>query len=409
LINGLEDKKVYTDNDDNVTVEFEWTLSGIDEYKRAFFDGFNINVTATDRNGNVGYKNDKLDSIKDIVISAFIGIMNTIGKIISNLASLFLDFLWSVLECYINTIMTPYRLIAQPFVNELKNIQNFVDTFDLSDGLETIDGLLNAMFLGLLDKFKPFLDIMESIENLLKPILDAIKSAIQDIIDFISNLLFPAKSNSNEDDKGQNDISGGMQLSMLKGILSVIGIKLDWNNVLDGVLECEDEWALFSTFWQILACIFIGFQIPTAAAFAIGIPSATAVGTGGATTTVGTSTKVLQSVVKFAHLDISGVSQLLEGLFISILCNLVLLLLPEMDIPILLGFTLLSIYSLIETACGSAKILVKTPEPFISCAIGIANVAVIIDTVFYILNCIDRWDEIKDWFNNMFSTPIVLK
>jgi len=129
---GLDDRIVYTNNDDNVTLEFEWHLSGRDEYKRAFCDGFKINISAVDRNGNLGFRNEKLDSIKDIVVSAFLGPLLAIAKFIIELASGVFSWIANlikslfdavlsgakqVLDDFTSYIMKPFKELAERIIN----------------------------------------------------------------------------------------------------------------------------------------------------------------------------------------------------------------------------------------------------------------------------------------------------
>ena len=128
FILGLENKKIFTNNEENVTVEFKWKLSGIDEYKRAFLDGFKINVTATDRNNNIGYRNEKLDSIKDIVVSAFLGALLAIVDFIAELFNFLFDLIISLMEAIftkaLDLFLKGLEILFNPVIDILVNIGN---------------------------------------------------------------------------------------------------------------------------------------------------------------------------------------------------------------------------------------------------------------------------------------------
>jgi len=88
-ITGLEDRILHTNNAQNVSYTFEWSVNSVDKYKRVLFKGFKINVSAKDRNGNIGFKEDELPSIKDMVVSFFLGPLMNIVTIISEIVTNF--------------------------------------------------------------------------------------------------------------------------------------------------------------------------------------------------------------------------------------------------------------------------------------------------------------------------------
>jgi len=112
-ISGLPDIIQYCNNATNVSKIFEWELKGVDEYKRAFFLGFKINLTSVDRNGNVGFKNDELKSISEMVVSFFLGPLFNIVSIISNIVSGFFSWIFNAIKEIMNY---PLKLIKDGMI-----------------------------------------------------------------------------------------------------------------------------------------------------------------------------------------------------------------------------------------------------------------------------------------------------
>lgn len=140
LISGLEDKLIHTNNDDNVTIVMEWTLTGVDEYKRAFLNGFNINVTATDRNGNIGFRNENLDSIKDIVVSAFLGPLLAYIEFLKELASNIFNWIYDAVTLVFDTLINMVDVVIQTiksflmqYIGDLGEIRNYDDFCEVMD------------------------------------------------------------------------------------------------------------------------------------------------------------------------------------------------------------------------------------------------------------------------------------
>ena len=209
FISGLEDKKIYTDNDDNVTVEFEWTLSGIDEYKRAFFDGFKINVTATDRNGNVGFRNEKLDSIKDIVVSAFLGPLLAIAKFIAELASGIFNwlngFITNLFETVVQKIDEVLNIVLTFLNSIVEEVIQSINEGYLEDVLSTIMDILTHPIMWVLFAMDIIITIVLLVVSGI-PIVTVVSTAISLILLVISMLLMDGQSDEEGEDNLLNKI-----------------------------------------------------------------------------------------------------------------------------------------------------------------------------------------------------------
>lgn len=205
-IGGLQDKRKDTDNDDNVTVEFKWSLSGVGKYKRAFCRGFKINVTATDRNGNVGFRNEKLDSIKDIVVSAFLGALSAIAKFITELISSLFDWIYDAIQLYFEMYTLPLQLSVKDVFSEFPILDDLFEKFD-DNPSDAVWEVLNTLLLGIPEKLTFFTSLFETIQKLLDPIISVMESLIDTVKDFIQSVMFPGqKDREGSPNSGNNGI-----------------------------------------------------------------------------------------------------------------------------------------------------------------------------------------------------------
>ena len=120
-IRGLEDKSIITNNQKNITQKFEWTISGLSKIKRSVWDGFKLNVSVKDRNNNIGFKENEIGSIKDIVLSFFIGTLLSIVKIIMAFVDLLISLITDLAEIYFN-------IMIEPVVNGINKMMDLITT-----------------------------------------------------------------------------------------------------------------------------------------------------------------------------------------------------------------------------------------------------------------------------------------
>ncbi len=149
-IQGLEDQAVHTNNVVNTTQQFDWKISGFDGYYRALFKGFKINITATDRNNNVGFRNEKLDSIKDIVVSAFLGPLISLAKMITELVSGIFTWLSDMVKNLFNSVISLIKNTINQFLSTIgEYIAEIINSFKaIIDSGETSKGGLAELCCG---------------------------------------------------------------------------------------------------------------------------------------------------------------------------------------------------------------------------------------------------------------------
>ena len=140
-----------------MSYRFEWTISGISKIKSAVWDGFALNVTVVDRNENLGFKEDKIGSIKNIVVSFFLGALLTAVKFITELASGIFEWIYSVIE---NIVLSPVNIVLEQ-INSLLNqfaeisnklMKNYVknNSIPKEDMLSLLSIIFNPIFIGLI-------------------------------------------------------------------------------------------------------------------------------------------------------------------------------------------------------------------------------------------------------------------
>ena len=198
-ISGLEERTIQTNLVDNATTNFEWGISGLDKIKRAVWDGFKINITAKDRNGNMGFKEDEQPGIAKMVISILVGPLIKIANAALAFISLVVSIYKTIIETIYNSIIDP---IIDGIWNYIKNICTYLDAIVWSMFLfllvdeESQSYYLNYVF-GNIDKlietiFGPFYPIIQFFIEGIKPILkivtkikeffEAINNYVQDLI-----------------------------------------------------------------------------------------------------------------------------------------------------------------------------------------------------------------------------------
>ncbi|MDG6224045.1 MAG: hypothetical protein QCI82_00865 [Candidatus Thermoplasmatota archaeon] len=211
-ISGLPDVIKYCNNSVNISNTFEWELTGIDQYARAFVKGFKINLTAMDRNGNIGFKNDELKSIAEIVVSAYLGALLSIAKFVTELASGILNW---ILDSIKSLIMSPINMLLnviidaiyyiiflfQPIVdfikgvNDISLIDSFMDIFNLiwNTPIFTVFSIILIAINALSLLSLPYINIIGilvtlAVDMIVPILINALGSAIGGVFEDIANL-----------------------------------------------------------------------------------------------------------------------------------------------------------------------------------------------------------------------------
>ncbi|MBN1390407.1 MAG: hypothetical protein JXA22_07185 [Candidatus Thermoplasmatota archaeon] len=123
-IAGLGQQSIFTNYLTNVSVDFEWKVSGWDSIKKTIWEGFEINITAKDRNDNFGFKEEEQPGIAKLIISALLGPLITYVNFISELVTGFLSWIEDAIMGLITPPIEKVKNIIFSFkdfiVNELK-------------------------------------------------------------------------------------------------------------------------------------------------------------------------------------------------------------------------------------------------------------------------------------------------
>jgi len=112
-------------------------VNSVDKYKRVLFKGFNINVSAKDRNGNIGFKEDELPSIKDMVVDIFIGALLAIVSVIAAVFNFLYNLIISIMEttfyAAIDVFISIVSVLFDPVVDIVLDIGNIISGLLLKD------------------------------------------------------------------------------------------------------------------------------------------------------------------------------------------------------------------------------------------------------------------------------------
>jgi len=97
-IAGLGQKVAYTNNCTNVTEQFEWKVSGWDNIKNTIWEGFKINITARDRNSNLGFKEEEQPGIAKLIMSALLGPLLSMVEGLIEFLSNMINWIWDAIK-----------------------------------------------------------------------------------------------------------------------------------------------------------------------------------------------------------------------------------------------------------------------------------------------------------------------
>jgi len=179
--------------------EFEFTLD-VGQATRSLFKSFGVNITAEDINGNLGYKEDEVPSISDIIISTFTGTLTLIIKNIDHfLESLYEKILITIsyifsLDIINNFFMSSFlKYDYHMLKNDSMTINNYIDIISKKIGnmikpiLEYFESLkkdIEMIFLSLLDLFFINLNIEIDIDTKI-----SLKSNAYNLLNIVMNIV----------------------------------------------------------------------------------------------------------------------------------------------------------------------------------------------------------------------------
>ncbi|MDG6224047.1 MAG: hypothetical protein QCI82_00875 [Candidatus Thermoplasmatota archaeon] len=160
-LGGVGDEKIYCGCSTEVTnKEFNFTLDAR-QAVRSLFNSFEVNITAEDENGNIGFKYERVSSISEILIEKIIGEL-------VKLAIIILPILSKVIQIYIEVI------------NTLLNNLNYT----LSISKSVIDTLQENPFISQLFKYLYYISIIIS------PIIDFLPIIIEEVLKVLESCIY---------------------------------------------------------------------------------------------------------------------------------------------------------------------------------------------------------------------------
>lgn len=104
-VSKLGEKKIHFGDEQEVTRTFKFDI-GAGAADRFLYKGFDINVTAMDRNENLGYKEAEMPGIVNMVLNALLGALLAYVKFIMELASGIFKWIWDFITSLFNPILT---------------------------------------------------------------------------------------------------------------------------------------------------------------------------------------------------------------------------------------------------------------------------------------------------------------
>ncbi len=150
-IRGLEDILLHCGGNQNVSYRFEWSIDSPGEYERVLFKGFQINVSAKDINGNLGFKESELPSVKDRIVE-LLGPLIAFAKYLIELASSIFSWIFNLIEKMVMNIVKNVENImngiVQRTMNFLEPLVNFIrnDSHNITLLREGISEIVDIIF-----------------------------------------------------------------------------------------------------------------------------------------------------------------------------------------------------------------------------------------------------------------------
>jgi hypothetical protein len=157
-VKSLGEKRLYFDDEQKVTGTFKFDI-GVGQADRFLYKGFKINVTACDRNENLGYKEAEMPGIINMILSALLGALKAFAKFITELVSGIINW---ILDAVKNIIYSPLNCILQVINSAATFIDNLISPLAdillgrseeslLGTVFELVDGLSsNPLFFAMI-------------------------------------------------------------------------------------------------------------------------------------------------------------------------------------------------------------------------------------------------------------------
>jgi hypothetical protein len=130
-VSKLGEKKVHFGDEKQVTGTFKFDI-GAGAADRFLYKGFDINVTAMDRNENLGYKEAEMPGIVNMVLNALLGALLAYVKFIMELASGIFNWIFDTIKNMFNCVVDALKDIVN-IVSQL--IESYINPY-LGDYLE---------------------------------------------------------------------------------------------------------------------------------------------------------------------------------------------------------------------------------------------------------------------------------
>ncbi|MDG6224043.1 MAG: hypothetical protein QCI82_00855 [Candidatus Thermoplasmatota archaeon] len=182
-ITSLEDQTIYCNDLTNVSYSFEWSINSWEKFKSAILEGFNINLTAMDRNDNIGYNHKELPSIADIIINNFIGPLKLLNKVILRI----IDGLKVIINYIEGVVTSSFIEIKECITTHIPELCNLFMIISISEELsDNVQEKLNSILLNIFSPAKILIPIFININKY----ISQFSSIVSDLYYIIMELLF---------------------------------------------------------------------------------------------------------------------------------------------------------------------------------------------------------------------------
>jgi hypothetical protein len=124
-----------------------WATVNFDvDYCKSLFSGYDLNITAEDVNENMGYKVTHIKSITENLIDFIIGALKALAKIIMELATAAIQWIWNAISIMFNVVFNPIIEAIQNWINRIsKELNDVKDRYKMGESYDTTK-LMNAIF-----------------------------------------------------------------------------------------------------------------------------------------------------------------------------------------------------------------------------------------------------------------------
>jgi beta propeller repeat protein len=163
------------------------------DWGKSLLTGYDVDIIAVDQNGNQVNGSEEIDSVFETFIKEFLSVLEWVAQQVTKFISMAIDWIWDMITDMFETVTKP---ILDAIDNYINGIQTALDEafheYMTSDGEiseETFDNIGKAFFGPAWTAIKMILDILNSIQNIIQPFLDFIGDLINDVAEFVIDII----------------------------------------------------------------------------------------------------------------------------------------------------------------------------------------------------------------------------